>query len=62
MRVVSAVTKSKGPKNSSVHSDSSMVLHGSQQSDVTLEEEGDANEQLYRSGSRRGMISMMRNM
>ena len=24
-----------------------MVPHGSQQSDITLEEEGDANEQLY---------------
>ena len=47
MCVVSGVTKSKGPKNSSVHSDSSMVPHGSQQSDITLEEEGDANEQLY---------------
>ena len=47
MRVVSGVTKSKDPKNSSVHSDSSMVPHGSQQSDITLEEERDANEQLY---------------
>ena len=47
MHMVSDVTKSKGPKNSSVHSDSSMVPHGSQQSDITLEEEGDANEQLY---------------
>ena len=44
MRVVSGVTKSKGPKNSSVHSDSSMVPHGSQQSDITLEKEGDATE------------------
>ena len=34
-------------KHNSVHSDSSMVPHGSQQSDITLEEEGDANEQLY---------------
>ena len=47
MCVVSGVTKSKGLKNSSVHSDNSMVPHGSQQSDMTLEEEGDANEQLY---------------
>ena len=47
VHVVSGVTKSKGPKNSSVHNDSSMVPHGSQQSDITLEEEGDANEQLY---------------
>ena len=31
----------------SVHSDSLMVPHGSQQSDITLEEEGDANEHLY---------------
>ena len=30
-----------------MHSDSSIVPHGSQQSDITLEEEGDANEQLY---------------
>ena len=37
----------KALKNSSVHSDSSVVPHGSQQSDITLEEEGDANEQLY---------------
>ena len=29
-----------------MHSDSLMVPHGSQQ-DITLEEEGDANEQLY---------------
>ena len=47
MCVVSGVTKSKGFKNSSVHSDSLMVPHGSQQSDITLEEGGDANEQLY---------------
>ena len=47
MCVVSGVTKSKGLKNTSVHSDSLMVPHGSQQSDITLEEEGDANEQLY---------------
>ena len=30
-----------------MHSDSSMVPYGSQQSDITLEEEGDTNEQLY---------------
>ena len=36
MCVVSGVTKSKGLKKSSVHSDSSMVPHGSQQSDITL--------------------------
>ena len=47
MCVVLGVTKSKGLKNTSVHSDSLMVPHGSQQSDITLEEEGDANEQLY---------------
>ena len=47
MCVVSGVTKSKGFKNSSVHSDSLMVPHGSQQSDITLEEGGDTNEQLY---------------
>ena len=47
MCVVSGVTKSKGFKNSSVHSDSLMVPHGSQQSDIALEEGGDANEQLY---------------
>ena len=47
MCVVSGVTKSKGLKNTSVHSDSLMVPHGNQQSDITLEEEGDANEQLY---------------
>ena len=47
MCVVSGVTKSKGFKNSSVHSDSLMVSHGSQQSHITLEEGGDANEQLY---------------
>ena len=47
MCVVSAVTKSKDLKHNSVQSDSSMVPHGSQQSDITLEEEGDTNEQLY---------------
>ena len=62
MCVVSGVTKSEGPKNSSVHSDSLMVPHGSQQSDITLEEEGDANEQLYQSGLKRDMISMTRDM
>ena len=30
-----------------MHSDRLMVHHGSQQSDITFEEEGDANEQLY---------------
>ena len=54
MCVVSGVTKSKVLKNSTVHSDSSMVPHGSQQSDITLEEEGDANEQLYQKWFKEG--------
>ena len=45
--VVKGVTKSKGFKNTSVHGDNLMVPHGSQQSDIALEEGGDANEQLY---------------
>ena len=45
--VVTGVTKSKGLKYTSVHSDSSVVPHGSQQSDIAFEEEEDANEQLY---------------
>ena len=54
MCMVSGVTKSKGFKNSSVHSDSSMVPHGSQQSNITLEEEGDVNEQLYQKRFKEG--------
>ena len=42
--MVSGITKSKGLKNTSVHSDGLMVSYDSQQSDTTLEEEGDANE------------------
>ena len=30
-----------------MHGDNLMVPHGSQQSDIALEEEGDVNEQLY---------------
>ena len=44
MGVDSGVSKSKCFKNSSVHSNTSMVPQGSQQSNIT---EGDANEQLY---------------
>ena len=47
IHVVKGVTKSKGFKNTSVHGDNLMVPHGSQQSDIALEEEGDVNEQLY---------------
>ena len=44
--IVTGVTKSKSV-NISVHSDSLMVPHGNQQSDIAFEEEGDVNEQLY---------------
>ena len=49
-------------KNLSVHSDSLMVCHGSQESDIILDKEGDANEQLYQSGLKRDMIFMTRNI
>ena len=46
LTIVTSVAKSKCVKIS-MYSDSSMLPHGSQQSDIAFEEEGDANEQLY---------------